>query len=374
MPANPSVYQFARQREIPSFLKEHAGQAPNRETGDGITQDNVGGIAMDLVRIGVIGCGGMARDLARRCVNMERTRIVAVYDLEEEALTAAASEFGAEQETNFEALCGRADVDAVIVGSPPGAHMDNVLAAAAHKKPVYCEKPLAVNVAQCDRMIHACEKAGVSLFVGQVLRLFPLFWQSRVLIDEGKIGAPRAVSVTRAGYGEIFHKGWRTRRADAGGLLLEVNAHEFDYMRFLLGEPKEVYARLENILSRMEYEDQGFVLVTFENGAAGCLHTTFSSPIGEYRVHIQGTGGNMVHGGFGGSLQYRTLAGESAEIRPADVNVPNPYDRELSSWLDSLTVGAKPLFTGADGRAAVAMAEAAYRSAEENRPVALSEL
>lgn len=329
---------------------------------------------MDIVNIGVIGCGGMAKDLARRCVKLGKGRITAVSDPNPEALAAAASEFHAAPEVDFEALCRRADVDAVLVGSPGGAHMENVLAAAAHKKPVYCEKPLAVNVAQCNRMIAACEAAGVPLFVGQVLRLFPLFWQSRLTIDEGKIGTPRAASVTRTGFSGLFKSGWRTQRAMTGGMLLEINAHEFDYLRFLFGEPKEVYARLDNLLGLMDYEDQGFVLVTFESGATGCLHTSLSSPIGEYRVSIQGTKGNIVHGGFGGTLKYQTIDGESGEIEAKDVPVPSPYDRELESWLDSLKKGTPPLFTGADGRAAVAMAEAAYRSAEENRPVAIAEL
>lgn len=329
---------------------------------------------MDMVNIGVIGCGGMAKELARRCVKMGRTRIVAVSDPDPAALSAAASEFNAEPETDFEALCRRSDVDAVLVGSPPGAHLDNVLAAAANKKQVYCEKPLGRNVAECDRMIDACKEAGVSLFVGQVLRLFPLFWQSHVILREGTLGTPRAVSITRSGYSTAFHSGWRTTRAMCGGMLLETNVHELDYARSLLGEPVEVYAKCDNVLGKMEFEDQAFVLVTFESGATACLHASLASPIGEYRVHIVGTNGNMIHGGFGGTLKYKTLAEETAEFHPADVPVPNPYDWELDSWLDSITIGAEPLFTGADGRAAVAMVEAAVRSSEEGRPVKIAEL
>ncbi|MGC8666978.1 MAG: Gfo/Idh/MocA family protein [Chthonomonadales bacterium] len=328
---------------------------------------------MPELGIGVIGCGAMARDLARRCITLG-ARITAVSDPDPQALAKAASELGAAPVNDTREMCARPDVHAVLVGSPPGSHLENVLAAAEAGKPVYCEKPLGINVAQCDQMIAACRNAGVGLFVGQVLRLFPLFWQSRVLIDEGKIGVPKAVSVTRAGYGTVFHSGWRKRRHLAGGLLLEVNAHEFDYMRFLLGEPDRVYAKLDNILGGMEYEDQAFVTVSFKSGAAGMLHSTFSSPLGEYRVHIQGTEGNIIHGGFGGTLRYKRVDGEEGEFRPEDVSVPNPYDRELASWIASITSGEAPLFTGADGRAAVAMAEAAYRSAERDQPVAIADL
>jgi predicted dehydrogenase len=323
--------------------------------------------------IGMIGCGKMAMELARRCVNLNG-RIVAVYDPNPEAAQSAVDAFQAERMRDEESLCADSRVEAVMVGSPCGAHLANVLTAAKYKKPVYCEKPLGVSVAQCDQMIAACKEAGVPLFVGQVLRLFPLFWLSKQLIEAGKIGQPRAVSITRAGYASHFVHGWRTSFAMTGGLLMEINAHEFDYMRFLLGEAVEIYAKLDNLFGAMEYDDQGYVLVTFASGATACLHTSLSSPIGEYRVHIQGTKGNMVHGGFGGTLRYQTRDGSGEEFSADQVAVANPYDHELSSWIRSLTEGTKPLFSGEDGRAAVAMAEAAYLSAREGRVVRLNEV
>ncbi|MCC6730392.1 MAG: Gfo/Idh/MocA family oxidoreductase [Chthonomonadales bacterium] len=327
---------------------------------------------MDNVNLGVIGCGKMATDLARRCTRTGRARVSVVADPDPHALRAAALGFNCDAEADVGALCARRDVDAVIVGSPPGSHLANVTAAARGGKAVYCEKPLGISVAECDEMIDACRAAGVPLFVGQVLRLLPLFWHSHVLIRDGAIGEPRAVAVTRAGFSGAFHGGWRAERAQAGGLLLEVNAHELDYMRFLLGEPREVYARLDNILGKMDYEDQGFVTVAFAGGGVGCLHTSMSSPVGEYRVHIQGTAGNMVHGGFGGTLRWQKVGGEAHQVAVGDISVRDPYDREMEAWIDSLTTGAEPLFTGADGRAAVAMAEAAYRSAASGRPEAVA--
>jgi len=329
---------------------------------------------MDNVSIGVTGCGKMARDLARRCLKLGRCRIAAVHDPDAEALADAASEFVAEPVRDVQDLCARPDVDAVIVGSPPGAHIHGVLAAATFGKPVFCEKPLGLSVAECDRMIAACRKAGVPLFVGHVLRLFPLFRQSLRLIVDGAIGQPRAISITRAGYGADFHRGWRAKKELAGGLLYEVHVHEFDYMRAVMGQPVRVTARMDRVLGGMDYEDQCFVLIDFANGGSGFLHGSASSPIGEYRVHIQGTKGNMLHGGFAGSLRYQQAQGAVTEVHSGDLPGQNPYDRELASWIDSLTLETEPLFTGEDGRMAVAMAECAYRSAASGRPVALSDL
>jgi predicted dehydrogenase len=195
-----------------------------------------------------------------------------------------------------------------------------------------------------------------------------------VVLAEGSIGDPRAIAITRTGAGAAFHSGWRSKRAVAGGLLLEINAHELDYMRAIMGEPKRVFALVDNVFGYMDYEDQCFVALEFEAGRTGCLHSSLSSPIGEYRVHLQATRGNLVHGGFGGSLRYQPVDGQVTEILQADITGKNPYDRELLSWLDSITNDAKPLFTGHDGLMAVAMAEAAYRSAAERRPVDMAEV
>ena len=329
---------------------------------------------MKIVNIGVIGCGNMAMHLLRRCAALERGRVTAIYDPSPEAQETAWRELDAVSTPDIETLLKRPDVDALLIGSPPSLHKEHVLMAAAAGKPIYCEKPLSVTTADCDEMIEACRKARVSLFVGQVLRLFPLFWKSRLLIEEGKIGTPRALTVTRAGYHTMFHSGWRTEKAKAGGLLLETNVHEFDYMRFILGEPVEVYARLDNLYGDFDYEDQAFAIVTFASGATASLHASLSSPMGKYQVEIQGTGGNMTHSGFKGPLQYQAPGGDVHEVLLEELSTPDPYDWELTSWLDSLTTGTAPLFTGADGRVAVAMAEAAMLSFQENRPVRLSEL
>lgn len=329
---------------------------------------------MDIPSIGAIGCGAMAMDLLRRCVKMRRARVAVVMDPNREAVTSAAHEFNSQIAETAEELCGHADVNCVLIGSPPALHREHVLLAAAAQKPIFCEKPLAVNVAQCDEMISACRAAGSLLFVGHVLRLFPLYQLSLDLIRQGKIGEPKAVSIARTGYGTLFHIGWRTKRAMTGGLLFEVNVHEFDIMRAILGKPVDVYARLDNLLGKMDFEDQGFVIVSFEGGGTGCLHTSLTSPVGEYRVHVQGTKGNLVHGGFGGTLKWKDIEDNEGEIRKEDLIASDPYDRELDSWLDSITLGTKPLFTGEDGRENVAIAEAAYRSAELGRPVRIAEL
>jgi predicted dehydrogenase len=110
--------------------------------------------------------------------------------------------------------------------------------------------------------------------------------------------------------------------------------------------------------------------ITFANGGIGMLHSSNASPIGEYRVHIQCTEGNLLHGGFGGELRYQASDSERPTVITADdlAHYPDPYDRELLSFFDWAQHDTPPLFTGETGRANVVVAEAAYRSLESGKP------
>jgi predicted dehydrogenase len=322
------------------------------------------------IHLAVIGCGRMASELVRRSVNLGRARIAAIHDIDPKVMADRALEFGAEIAPDIHALAQRADVDAFLVGSPPLHHHANVLAVAPAGKPIYSEKPLCTTVALCDEMIASCHAHGAKLFVGQVLRLIPLFWKSYEVLKSGEVGAAKLISVTRAGRGAFFGSGWRTQMSESGGLLLEVNSHELDYMLFLMGEAETVYAQGLNLNGFGDYDDALFVQIRFKNGGIGMLHSSNSSPIGEYRVHIQCTNGNIVHGGFGGDLRYQAFGSDKQTVitRTDLEDRPNAYDWELTSFFDWAQDDTQPFFTGETGRANVAVAEAAYRSLASGRP------
>lgn len=318
-----------------------------------------------MLRLGVLGCGNMAFGLLDQIVLMNRVEIAGIFDPDAEQLAKAIAKYGGEAVSTQEEMAARTDFDLYLVASPPLRHEENILAVAHHGKPIYSEKPLCTTVERCNRIIETCARYGAKLFVGQVLRLFPLFWESKRLLDSGAIGEAKLCSITRAGRGEFFNKGWRKSHEQSGGLLLEVNSHELDYLYFLFGEAESVFAQGVQFNDWGDVMDALFVQITFKNGAMGVLHSSNSSPVGEYRVHIQGTQGNMTHGGFGGELKYRSFeASEPTTITAKDLNYGDPYARELASFLDWAELGSEPLFTGETGRMNVAIAEAAYRSIE----------
>src|SRR5262245_29688416 len=141
-------------------------------------------------------------------------------------------------------------------------------------------------------------------------------------------------------------------------------------MLFLMGEAESVYAQGLSLNGFTDYDDSILVQIQFANGGIGVLHSSNASPVGEYRVHIQATHGNLIHGGFGGELRYRAFTDEQATVITASelADLPNPYDRELLSFFDWAEHDIPPLFTGETGRANVAVAEAAYRSLNSGQP------
>ena len=235
----------------------------------------------DKIKLCVIGCGNMATELAKKAVATGRAVISVIHDNNPEVLTAKSTEFGAMPITDIARLADHDQIDAFVIGSPGYRHHENLMAVVTSGKPIYSEKPLCTTPSLCDEMIEACEKSGSKLYVGQVLRLFPLFWKSREILVSGEIGDAKMVSITRAGRGTHYFHGWRSSFQESGGPLLETNAHELDYLHFILGPAKSVYAQGLNLNGPGDYQDSFFTQVNFVNGGMGFIHSSNASPVGE---------------------------------------------------------------------------------------------
>ena len=168
---------------------------------------------MSKLRLGLIGAGGMGMSLARAAKAREDTCFVGVADPMAEAAQKAVDELGGTAFTNYQDLLACADLDAVIVAPPNTAHREVAIAAVEAGKQVFCEKPMAMNVAECDAMIAAAQRAGVKLMVGQVLRLIPGFAKARELALSGELGRPVAVAIERSGLWGFHGNGWRSSYA-----------------------------------------------------------------------------------------------------------------------------------------------------------------
>jgi len=162
------------------------------------------------LNLGLIGAGGIGRHLAWQLRPLSEARLAGVYDADPALAQHAAEELETAAYESLDALLDASEIEAYILATPPHTHYELGMQVLQRGKHLFCEKPLALTVEHCDAMLDAARQAGVQLMAGQVLRLFPLFWQSKQWLQEGVIGEPIAVSLQRRGYEiNLFREGWR---------------------------------------------------------------------------------------------------------------------------------------------------------------------
>jgi myo-inositol 2-dehydrogenase/D-chiro-inositol 1-dehydrogenase/scyllo-inositol 2-dehydrogenase (NAD+) len=308
----------------------------------------------------------MGRKLADSLAARSDARVTAVADPVEQARHQAAEAYSAESCAEWEQLLARPDIDAVIVATPSYLHSRITIAAAKSRKHIFCEKPMALHVADCDAMIRAAADAGVKLMVGQVLRLMFPFWKIKQLSHE--LGAPFCASIRR-----IYPwspEGWRAHFDQSGGPLFEVHVHELDFMRHLCGDVAQVSAYGGRFASEgVDYYDVYLVNLRFRSGAVGHLHggVTTGESLFEGKVLCQS--GALSFGPEWGAGAIQRGRDEVSPLEPNGRQGPVGIDWEIESFVHWLRDDEPPVVTAQDGRAAVQLAEIAYRSIAEGRPI-----
>lgn len=314
------------------------------------------------LQVGLLSCGGMARTLATALNRLPRAQIARVCDVAAPAAKAFGEELGVPWTTDASLVLEDPAIRAVIVATPNFTHADMVVAAAAAGKHVFCEKPLALSTEDADRMIAAARANGVHLVVGHVLRYLPVFDHVKRLVDTGCLGRPFAMRISRlGGWGE--KQAWRQRRETCGGPLFEINAHELDFLRYILGEPEAVYATgSQLVVDTVDFEDTAFVSVRFVGGGHGVLHSSIGAALGGYTGLLQGTEGTLSFSNWPSSIEWKRFDGTQGRLAAEELRVPDPHERELAHLVDAALDGTPPAIRGEDGRSVVAMAEAANES------------
>ena len=318
----------------------------------------------------------MGRTEAKVLADIPEARLVAVCDVSAEAANLFGQEVGVRALTDHREALALPEVGAVIVATPNGLHTQIVLDAAAAEKHVFCEKPMAFTVAECDQMIAACEQHGVRLMVGQVLRLLPLFQRVIDIFDSGVLGRPLTAQITRIGWLGDPKARYRLTKALTGGQLYDISVHEIDLLHRLFGPTQSVFAHSENFVQRhVDYDDTDHLLLRFRGGGVAALFASLASTLGTSHGTIVGDQGTLRYDHGAGTITYRR-AGEDEQpvtqtVKRSDGE--NGYLRELRSFTEWVLDGKDPLLTAAEGRAAVQVVEAAYRSAATGEPVILAD-
>ena len=332
---------------------------------------------MDKIGVGLVGCGVMGTALAASCNKLERAHILAVSDVRQDIADKAAAELNARAFADYHDMLALSDIDAVLVAVPGFLHRAPAVSAAQAGKHVFCEKPMAVSLEDCDAIMVACDEADRKLMIGQVCRFHGVHGRVKQLVLDGHIGQPTCMVVRRLGGGWSgeWVQHWRMERAKSGGTLMEVNAHEIDFMRWVCGDVKSVSARgAQYIDSQTDFEDIMLLNLEFVNGAIGHHQSSNASAIGEYGGRLDGTEGSIHFPAIWGEragIHYGRFGEKPQFIPAADIVVEEPVIAELRAFVDAIIHNTTPPVTGHDGRAVVEIALAAYQSAQTGESVAL---
>lgn len=334
---------------------------------------------MDRLQIGLIGGGNMGKALSRGVAACEDGRIAAVADPGDGVAEAAAEEIGeghVDAHTSVGEMLEREDIAAVIVAVPNYLHAEMTRRAAEAGKHVFCEKPMALNVADARAMIDACESANVKLMIGQVLRYNPPFVWILDRIRSGDLGEPFGIQVSRigGGWGGTYRAPWRLEKETCGGPLFEISAHEIDLMRQVMGEAKTVYAAMDNYVTpECDYEDFVQMVVNFQSGGSGTLLAGHAAKMGAYDGKIFLTGGTIMFSHQQREIRWVAEGGDpqTTTYDEAAEGYEPGVQREIREFVEAVLDDTEVTIPGGEGLRNTEIAQAAGISAASNRVVEL---
>jgi predicted dehydrogenase len=256
------------------------------------------------IRWGIIGVGEVTEVKSGPALQQaEHSALVAVMRRTSELARDYAERHGVlKWYDDADALIHDPEVDAVYIATPPDSHMDYTLRVARAGKPVYVEKPMARNHAECQRMINACQTAGVLLFVAYYRRALPRFLKVKELVDGGVLGDVRLVTVSlmqRPGEYDPDHLPWRViPNIAGGGLFVDLASHMLDFLDYVLGPIRTAHGHSANQGSPYPAEDIVSGTFVFESGVHGVGVWSFTAFEDVDRIEIVGTRGKVVFSAF----------------------------------------------------------------------------
>ncbi|MBN1875796.1 MAG: Gfo/Idh/MocA family oxidoreductase [Anaerolineae bacterium] len=253
---------------------------------------------MNVVRLGIIGVGGMGSGHARNMPRVPEAELTAVCDIAPEALQAATEAYNVPGFTTHTELLDSGLVDAVIIATPHYFHPPIAVDAMERGIHVISEKPMAVQVSEAEKMIKTAEKTGVVFSVMFQERTRPVHQAAKKLVEEGRLGPLYRAQLVDAHFrSQAYYNsaGWRaTWKGEGGGVLLNQAPHGMDLFTWLAGMPSKVIAQVNTRQHIIEVEDEASALLEYENGAIGyMLESVNESPTG-LRIELCGEKGKLV--------------------------------------------------------------------------------
>ena len=318
-----------------------------------------------MVRLGVIGAGPNAQGHVRYFSQCPRSQLAAVADVDFGRAEALAEECGAQPLRDYQEFLDR--VDAVVISSPNFLHCEQAVACAQAGKHIFCEKPMGLTVPEAEQIVAAVTRAGVKSTVGFSVRFDPTTQTMARMLREGSLGKLVSICARRIMWRARPAGGGRADPRKSGGLLMEINIHEIDWLLSMGGDLQAVYAQRWTAQPSAGPLDNDHLWVTFRfaDGAVGSHEGGWQSPVIQFFRSVSGTEAGISTDEWGGTL-YHWQPGKDRNVLP-----PDPAFDLRGHFLDCIEHDTAPVADVHCGLRVTKVCAAILESCASGQPVTL---
>ncbi|OGF44345.1 MAG: hypothetical protein A2231_06870, partial [Candidatus Firestonebacteria bacterium RIFOXYA2_FULL_40_8] len=281
-----------------------------------------------MEKVGIIGFGKMGRKHFESFKRVSGVGVFGVYDADPNK----AREAGIKTYQDYNQLIKECDI--ICIATPTDTHKEFMLKAIAGKKPVFVEKPLCRTIAEADEIMKAVKKYKTKVMVGHVVRYFNQYAALKKSIDDGCVGKPAVVRITRCSKFPKASNNWFNSREKSGGVILDLMIHDIDFLIWCFGDVERVYAK-DISWGKIPNMDYALAVMRFKSGVIAHLEASWAHAGGfRARVEVAGTAGLVNYDTrHPASLKVEHSNGEIMRENPVDENANQMEIREFVEYI-----------------------------------------
>lgn len=326
--------------------------------------------------IAVVGSGFIATQHGDAYAQIDDAEIVAVASLDENR-DEYAEEYAPDAATyaDLETMLDEVDPDVVDACTPTHVHREVVETAADRGYDVFCEKPIAPTLEDAHAIADVVEENDVTCMVGHAVRFSPAYARMKELVDSGEVGDPGVVRSSRISpFPDWGWENWFGDLEKSGGVFLDLVIHDFDFLRWVLGEVEEVFARSNRWRDGDDLMDHSVAVLTFADGTVAHVEGSWAQPETRefgYSLEVAGDDGLVEFDGDAIRPFELFTADEAVTQNPMD---KGPMQAELEHFLECREEGRDPLVSVEEAIESARVSLAALESADRGEPVTVEEV
>ena len=309
---------------------------------------------MATLRWGILGCGNVAEHKGGPPLyTVDDSELIAVMRRDRAKAESFAERHGAKRfYTDVDALLADDDLNAIYIATPPHLHCEQTIQTARAGKHILCEKPMAMTVEECQRMVDACHDANVTLMLAYYRNFYPNIVKMKALMDDGAIGDVVLAKINHTGfYNPNRHdlKNWRVNPdISGGGVLMDLGSHRISLLQYLMGEVESVQGYAETVHLDIDVDDSAVFTLRFENGAHAVANINWNVGISIDDVEVYGTKGCLRCSPLNsGNLTLETQSTGGVEMNQTPL--PHTHTGLVADFVNHLKTGEPIRCSGESG-------------------------